>query len=282
MGKRFMLMILILVLAGGFLSPGMAVTSNKKYDLVLIHGFNNRHQWGDEFLRVLAANWGSGHVYVVYSNHSNRVWTRKMGGNTVTFIGERDHAAGNGSIDEQARIVAGKIDLLKKKYGLSPVINIIAHSMGGLVAREVVYLRPHTVAGLVTLGTPHHGTPLAKEYEWVGMFVQGEKAIRDMTPLAVEAFNHKYPVKGSPFHRNGHLYTIAGDADSWGNRGWNGELAVGWTLISLKYGVDNDGVVMEGQATIPGAVHLATFDQYDHLDLILEPDVARKAASVLP
>jgi triacylglycerol lipase len=25
------------------------------------------------------------------------------------------------------------------------------------------------------MGTPHQGTPLAKEYEWLGMFVRGNK-----------------------------------------------------------------------------------------------------------
>ncbi|MBA4494124.1 esterase/lipase family protein [Paenactinomyces guangxiensis] len=280
-----MVMILLLVFVGGFFSPGtqgMAVDPiRKKYDLVLIHGFNNRHQWGDRFLQELVRNWGSGRVYVIYANHSNRVWTRDLGGKTITFIGENDHWAGNDPIDEQAQIVAKKIDLLQEKHGLSPVINIIAHSMGGVVAREVVYLRPHTVAGLVTLGTPHQGTPLAEEYEWLGMFVNGKEAIQNLKPAAMKTFNHTYPVAESPFYRNGHCYTIAGDADHWGDRGWHGELAVGWTLLSLKYGVDNDGVVMEGQATVPGAIHLATFYQYNHLELIQESEVARTAADAL-
>ena len=41
-------------------------------------------------------------------------------------------------------------------------IHLIGHSMGGLVARRLVYLhRPENLGGIVTLGTPHLGSPLA-------------------------------------------------------------------------------------------------------------------------
>jgi pimeloyl-ACP methyl ester carboxylesterase len=44
-----------------------------------------------------------------------------------------------------------------------PKVILVCHSMGGLIARE--YLRRHgagRVAGLVTLGSPHHGSALAR------------------------------------------------------------------------------------------------------------------------
>lgn len=276
------LLCLLLLFVWGSLPFTKPIESPKKYDVVLIHGFNNRHQWGDEFLRTLVDQWGSHRVYIIYSNQSEKIWTKKINGKTVIMAGENNHEAGNDSIDEQAQIVAKKIGWLQEKYGLDPQYTIIAHSMGGLVARKVVYLRPNEVAGLVTLGTPHHGTPLAEEYEWLGIFVSGQKAIRDVKPEAVARFNRRYPVSKSPFYGDGKCYTIAGDADGWQDRGWKGELAVGWTLLSLKYGYDNDGVVIEGQATIDGAIHVKTFTHYNHLELIQKAEVALKISSILP
>lgn len=283
MKKRIILLLcLLLLFVWGSLPFTKPIEQPKQYDLVLIHGFNNRHQWGEEFLRTLVEQWGSHRVYIIYSNHSEKVWTRRINGKTVVMAGENNHKAGNDSIEEQAQIISKKISLLQEKYGLGSQYSIVAHSMGGLVARRVVYLRPNEVVGLVTLGTPHHGTPLAEEYEWLGIFVSGQKAIRDVKPEAVARFNQKYPVSQMPFYNDGKLYTIAGDADGWADRGWKGELAVGWTILSLKYGYDNDGVVIEGQATIEGAEHVKTYMHYNHLELIQKGEVALKIASILP
>lgn len=40
-------------------------------------------------------------------------------------------------------------------------VNIIGHSQGGLDARVVAHDRPDLVASVVTIATPHHGTPIA-------------------------------------------------------------------------------------------------------------------------
>lgn len=198
------------------------------------------------------------------------------------MMGAKNHQAGNDSIEEQARVISRKISVLQKQYGLGKNYYILAHSMGGLVARRLVYMRPGEVADLVTLGTPHQGTPLAKEYEWLGMFVNGQEGIKDVTPEAVARFNRRFPVEKSPFFQDGKLYTIAGDADGWGDRGWKGELAVGWTLLTLKYHTDSDGVVEEGKATLPGAYHVKTFWHLNHLELIQSPLVAEFVSKLLP
>ncbi|MCX7678180.1 MAG: hypothetical protein N2316_03085, partial [Spirochaetes bacterium] len=52
------------------------VAEAKTYDLVLLHGLTNKHQWSDAFLNQVASIWGSGNVYVIYTNESTRVWTR--------------------------------------------------------------------------------------------------------------------------------------------------------------------------------------------------------------
>ena len=65
------------------------------------------------------------------------------------------------AIDDYVPQVARGIDALCAASGAGQVL-VIAHSMGGLVARA--YLRAHgasRIAHIITLGTPHHGTALA-------------------------------------------------------------------------------------------------------------------------
>lgn len=67
-----------------------------------------------------------------------------------------------GSIDDYAPIVHDAIERLCRECGTQQVI-IVAHSMGGLVTRA--YLRDYgsqRVARVITLGTPHRGTALAR------------------------------------------------------------------------------------------------------------------------
>ena len=83
-------------------------------------------------------------------------------------------------------------------------VNIIAHSMGGLDARYAISrlgLAPR-VASLVTIGTPHLGTPLARVagrlvrapvMRWLGPFGRPLETIHDLTPEAMEAFNRDVP-----------------------------------------------------------------------------------------
>lgn len=63
---------------------------------------------------------------------------------------------------ELGKHIAEKIDRICTRTGLES-FHIIGHSKGGLVARE--YIQNHGGAGrvrsLITLGTPHHGTPTA-------------------------------------------------------------------------------------------------------------------------
>lgn len=53
--------------------------------------------------------------------------------------------------------------------GSGHAITIVAHSMGGLVARAALReARPGLIGRIVTIGTPHHGTALACRFRWAG------------------------------------------------------------------------------------------------------------------
>jgi len=65
-------------------------------------------------------------------------------------------------IDEYVPLIEAAIDRMFRETGQRRVV-IVAHSMGGLAARA--YLRVHgaeRIARIITLGTPHHGTALAR------------------------------------------------------------------------------------------------------------------------
>jgi triacylglycerol esterase/lipase EstA (alpha/beta hydrolase family) len=67
-----------------------------------------------------------------------------------------------GDIDGYVPLVEQAVQKLCAATG-APRVAIVAHSMGGLVARA--WMRAHgtaAVARVITLGTPHHGTALAR------------------------------------------------------------------------------------------------------------------------
>lgn len=75
-------------------------------------------------------------------------------------------------------------------------INVIAHSMGGLDARyAIAHLGlADRVASLVTIGTPHQGTPVAALPISRGIArVLRVEALTDLTPAALERFNREVP-----------------------------------------------------------------------------------------
>lgn len=82
------------------------------------------------------------------------VWSINQGGLFDTF--------NTGGIEDLGALVGEKIARLVKRHNL-PKIDIVAHSMGGLVARYYVKRLggERYVRSLITLGTPHHGTPMA-------------------------------------------------------------------------------------------------------------------------
>lgn len=65
-------------------------------------------------------------------------------------------------IDTSTEIVANKIEALAQRHGFDR-LHIVGHSKGGLIARRYVqaFGGDKRVKSLITLGTPHHGTPTA-------------------------------------------------------------------------------------------------------------------------
>ncbi len=256
-------------------------TNVAAYDLVLVHGLTNKYQWSTSFLDKCLQTYGSGNVYAIYTNTSTRVWERWINGRKLICCGENDYTAGDTSVATQASRMRTKTSLLQASYGLSTKFKIIGHSMGGLVSRRYIYNNPNTVAGLVTLGTPHKGSPLAYQGQWVAFFIGAEAAVENLKPSWVQGtFNVQYPAPG-PMADGGAIYSIGGDADGWDAWGFAGELSIGWTLLSTIYWTDSDGGVPHDANSISGMTFVTRFWSYDHEELVTKADVATKALQYL-
>lgn len=121
--------------------------AQKPEAVLLLHGFfQTRNVWEVMEDRLRYDGYG--------------VFSFDLGGLFARFNTER---AG-----DLAEHVAGKIERICARTGLER-FHIVGHSKGGLIARE--YVQHHggdrRVASLVTLGTPHHGTPTAALGVWL-------------------------------------------------------------------------------------------------------------------
>jgi hypothetical protein len=103
-------------------------------------------------------------IHGILHNPSAFVWLLQR----LASAGWRDFAEMNlytmfHSIPKMAEQTASNVDALLKRYHVKKV-DIIAHSMGGIVARYYIQhlAGDRKVKNLITLGTPHQGTALSQ------------------------------------------------------------------------------------------------------------------------
>ncbi len=288
--------ILALALALALLpATGSAET---KPSWVLINGLTNIHQWSDSFVAEAARQLGGGKLVVVPTNASGELSTRTVEGQTITYCGrDAPFDAGIASLEWQSQAVAQKLRGLHQRGLLTGPISVIGHSMGGLVARRVAELlateRGVKIERIVTVGTPHHGSPLADlpvVSQALGRLLGAWPAVADLRPEAVASFNRKNPVRRSPAA----IYTIRGCSHGL-MIGALGECHVGHEVMELLHRTGSDGLVPTASARIDGARHLASFDGkthsvagvrtrlplLDHYGLVRDPTVVRVIARAL-
>lgn len=104
-------------------------------------------------------------VLLVHGYGCNAGFWRPME-KTLLAAGIPHHAVGLeppfGSIDDYATAIVEAVHRLQAAAGARRIV-VIAHSMGGLALRACLRQDPlAAVASIITLGTPHHGTVLAR------------------------------------------------------------------------------------------------------------------------
>ena len=116
--------------------PASSASGPARRGVVLVHGFVcNRGLWNP--------------------------WLRRLGGEARAFSAVNLEPV-FGQIDDYVPLIEAAVLRVTRATGLPPLV--VCHSMGGLAVRA--WLRAHQadarVAGVVTLGTPHQGTWLAR------------------------------------------------------------------------------------------------------------------------
>ncbi len=143
-------------------------------------------------------------------------------------------------------------------------VDIIAHSMGGLDARYAISKYPEVarrITTLTTIGTPHHGSPVADAV--VGQGPSLSDVISDAIPPWLEgqigALNNLTVAASAAFNASAkdvpgiHYLNIAGDAFKAGSEFLLFQLAERIGHITNEI---NDGVVTRSSALFEGHEHL--------------------------
>lgn len=167
--------------------PQLTDFSRSRHPVLLIHGFAAARR----VLQILEHR---------LRNDGYDVFSFKLGGVLDTF--------NTGGLESAARLVAGKIERLSARYDL-PKIDVVAHSAGGIIARHwVKRLEGHRyVRTIVTLGTPHNGTPFA----YLGVALGGavSRSVWQLTPMS--GFIRR--LKKGPFPVQTRIVSIYSTAD---------------------------------------------------------------------
>ncbi len=153
------------LLVAGWVGSAAAL-SPPEHPIILVHGLNSDASTWDEFLESVTqqgwtfggqAQYRNGQIYYFPSPNARYGGPIRWGHiYTITFTSN----AGL-TYQQQGEELEGVINYILELTGKSKVI-CVGHSMGGLACRAYLsYARNPRVSQIITVGTPHLGSPLA-------------------------------------------------------------------------------------------------------------------------
>ena len=180
-------------------------------------------------------------------------------------------------VDQRAEQLRKNVQNVLEQTGIEKV-NIIAHSMGGLDARHMLFNDRdkgriyESIASLTTLGTPHHGTSFAdKGISGYGELIEILKrlslnieGVRDLTRDSCSIFNDTPEVKAfeDELETNIELRAYTGSA---GIENVLAILRTPYKIIKEEEG-ENDGLVPVNSALWERAKYKGIWKHTDHLN----------------
>ena len=162
--------------------------------------------------------------------------------------------------DALVRLITFIRTLAEHKHQTVPKVNIIAHSMGGLIVREAVqrtYAKgeaPKHINKIVTLGTPHQGISFQVLKDWIGFGAakeleqfnpDGQKDSEN--PVGFNKFAEHFPPERVLTVVGTNYRTYGPAVASWLNRAFS---------VTGEFGPNynrSDGLVKQAFAQLPGA-----------------------------
>lgn len=187
------------------------------------------------------------------------------------FVVRHSHVDWAAGVKVRAKSLRRNLDSILEELQATKV-HIVAHSMGGLDARQMLFDGRHEnierrVASLNTLATPHHGSPAAdvlsmtalSQGSILGIDISG---LRDLTTSACRNFNEE---KVEWERRSGVLFrAYAGKQDL---KNIFGPLRATWSIIRATEG-ENDGLVSVKSAKWNDDYFVPPVIEADHLNII--------------
>ena len=154
---------------------------------------------------------------------------------------------------------------------------IIAHSMGGLVARDYINRSAGNFYRLVTLGTPHLGSGLANLayiFDWANV-----TGVTDLAPGSdflkyINSDDNEWRSKYWLLNGKVGKYWVCdwhlGDTCMTGHHEWHGDYPINIKLGHVALSNPNDGMVPQSSARFYGdndVHHVDSFEWIDHISL---------------
>jgi pimeloyl-ACP methyl ester carboxylesterase len=180
-------------------------------------------------------------------------------------------------IDENGAELSLKLEELVDTWP-TPIkeINILAHSMGGLVIRSAAHHADQSVAKLqwrkklkriAFLGTPHHGAPLEKAGHWIDLILGStpySKPFVALTKLRSAGINNLRNGLTHPLPKNVALLSIAACTTAKRNKAT--DQVSGDGLVSVNSALGNDLGFRQEDTKV--------FFKMNHMQLLSRPEIA--------
>ena len=174
-------------------------------------------------------------------------WNKKISVRTTYYVDENWNFDDKRSIKDYAERLGNVVEIVKKCTN-SDKVNLIGHSMGGLVIREYTKNNENNVNKVITIGTPNKGLP--KNYFWgSGSFCDEFRYENDLEcseMLMNSNFLNELNTK-----KINNLYTISGVLGK--NKSFIG------ITSCLDHGYCNDGVICMSSGKLENAYNYVAY-----------------------